>query len=238
MSAEKTVEKTHMHNNQREADLEFSSTLRSTHWMRFFMMIGLVVTGFYLAYVFVQPTTSDEPVLFLNAKVRMWHLIFGFILLSATIIKTYSFFFGKSKADKQELVSFKDIFSFRIWIDQIKFYLFLGEHPKIRGVYNPLQFVTYFFIYICICLLILTGLVLYIHVYHEGLGGALYGILRPVEALFGGLANVRAIHHILMWAILIFVPIHVYMVIFNSIKSGDGSVDAIVSGLKFKKNHH
>jgi len=238
MSAEKILKDMHLEDNKREAELEFSSTLRFTHWIRFFMMIGLVVTGFYLAYVFIKPAVSDEPVLFLNAKARMWHLIFGFILISVTIIKTYAFLFGKSKADKQELVSIKDIFSFRVWIDQIKFYLFLGEHPKIRGVYNPLQFITYFFIYVCIYLLIITGLVLYVHVFHDGLGGALYGILRPVEALFGGLANVRAVHHILMWIILIFVPVHIYMVVFNSIKSVEGSVDSIISGLKFKKSSH
>ena len=29
----------------------------------------------------------------------------------------------------------------------------------------------------------LTGLILYIHVYHDGLGGFLYDILRPIEVL-------------------------------------------------------
>ena len=238
MATDKTMNSVYVKDNEIIAEKEFSSALRATHWIRFFVMIGLIATGFYLAYVFIQPTLSDEPVLFLQAKIRMWHLIFGFILIGATITKAYFFFFGKSSVDKKELISFKDIFSIRIWIDQIKFYLFLGEHPKIRGVYNPLQFVTYLIIYVCLLLFILTGLILYIHVYHEGLGGALYGILRPIEAMFGSLANVRIFHHILMWVILIFVPIHVYMVIFNSIKSKDGSVDAIISGLKFKKEDH
>lgn len=238
MATDKTVGKTHLKDNEREVEVEFSSALRSTHWIRFFLMIGLIVTGFYLAYVFIQPELSDEPTLFLQAEMRMWHIIFGFILISITIIKMYFFFFGKSSVDKKELISLKDVFSLRVWIDQIKFYLFLGEHPKIRGVYNPLQFVTYLFIYVCMWLFIITGLILYIHVYHEGLGGALYNILRPIETLFGNLANVRSVHHILMWVILIFVPIHVYMVIFNSIKSHDGSADSIISGIKFKKNDH
>lgn len=44
--------------------------------------------------------------------------------------------------------------------------------------------------------IILTGLILYTHTYHEGLGGLLYHILRPLEAAMGGLADVRTYHRI------------------------------------------
>lgn len=48
-----------------------------------------------------------------------------------------------------------------------------------KGVYNPLQFVSYLMFYIVAFFIILTGLILYVHVYHEGLGGLLYPICRP-----------------------------------------------------------
>jgi Ni/Fe-hydrogenase 1 B-type cytochrome subunit len=222
----------------REAEMEYTSGLRWTHWIRFFSIFALTVTGFYLAYVFVAPEVSSEPVLFLNAKVRMWHQIFGFVLIAVTIFKTYLFFFDKSGVAKLEKISFWDAISPKVWIAQLKYYLFLGEHPKLKGAYNPLQFAAYVFFYIVLALLCITGVILYVHVYHEGLGGLLYPIARPVEALFGGLANVREIHHIAMWIVLIFVPVHVYMVIFNSIKGKEGALDAIVSGLKFKHKNH
>jgi Ni/Fe-hydrogenase 1 B-type cytochrome subunit len=41
-----------------------------------------------------------------------------------------------------------------------------------------------------------------------------------------------------MWGILIFVPVHIYMAIFNSIMGKEGSMDAIISGSKFAKNDH
>ena len=78
--------------------------------------------------------------------------------------------------------------------------------------------------------IILTGLILYTHTYHEGLGGLLYHILRPLEAAMGGLADVRTYHRILMWVIMIFVPVHIYMAIFNAVKGKDGAMDAIISG--------
>ncbi len=221
---------------KRKIEYEFSSGLRWTHWIRFFTIFALTVTGFYIAYVFVAPDVSNKPVLFLNAKIRMWHQIAGFVLIAVTLYKVYLFLFDS--ISKKERVSFADILSPKIWIAQIKYYLFLGEHPKLRGAYNPLQFIAYVFLYAMVILISITGLILYVHVYHDGLGGFLYDYMRPIEAGMGGLANVREIHHIAMWAILIFVPVHIYMSVFNSIMGREGALDSIISGFKFDKPHH
>ena len=56
----------------------------------------------------------------------------------------------------------------------------------------------------------------------------------------GGLANVRLIHHITMWGFLIFIPIHIYMVIWSAIRFKHGGVDIMFTGydyhLKKKEN--
>ncbi len=215
---------------------EFSAGYRWTHWIRFFMMIILISTGFYLTYVFASPMPSGEPTLFLHAEIRMWHQIAGFLLIAATIFKTYLFFFDRDS--KIERVSFWDFISPKAWIAQIKYYLFIGPHPHMRGAYNPLQFMAYLGLYAMVVLICLTGLILYVHVYHEGLGGFLYDYMRPLEAMMGGLANVRMIHHITMWGIIIFTPIHIYLATFSSIKGKEGAMDAIFSGHKFTKNDH
>ncbi|MFA6756991.1 MAG: Ni/Fe-hydrogenase, b-type cytochrome subunit [Sulfurospirillaceae bacterium] len=219
--------------NNRKTSYQFSSGLRWTHWIRAIAIFALTATGFYLAYVFVAPGISDEPVLFLNAKMRMWHLVFGFLLIAATIFKIYLFIFDKTS--RLEGVSLIDFLNPKIWIAQIKYYLFIGKHPKLRGVYNPLQVVAYGSLYFLVILISITGLVLYVHSYHEGLGGFLYDYMRSIEVMMGGLASVREIHHIAMWGILIFVPVHIYMAIFNSIMGKEGSMDSIISGYKFKK---
>lgn len=221
---------------RRKIEFEFSAGLRWTHWLRAIAIFVLTVTGFYLAYVFIAPEASDEPILFLNAKFRMWHQIAGFLLIAVTIYKTYLFLVDK--VSFKERVAVMDFLSPKIWFQQIKYYLFMGEHPHLRGVYNPLQFVAYIGLYAMVFVVCITGLVLYVHVYHEGLGGALYDYMRPLEVIMGGLANVREIHHIAMWGILIFVPVHIYMAIFNSIMGKEGSIDSIISGYKFNKNDH
>lgn len=218
-----------------KAHFEFSSNARWTHWVRVLLMIGLTFTGFYIAYGFIAPGISAEPTLFLNAKMRMWHEILGFYLIAITIFKSYLFLFDIQS--KRELVSFKDVIDLRIWFLQIKHYMFLGKAPKLRGIYNPLQFAAYFTVYVSVFALSLTGLILYVNNYHEGLGGLLYAPMRFFEAMFGGLANVRMIHHIFMWILLVFTPMHIYMAVLHSIKNRDGSIDAMIGGYKFSDKH-
>ena len=221
---------------KRKIEFEFSAGLRWTHWLRAIAIFVLTVTGFYLTYVFVVPAPSDEPVLFLNAKFRMWHEIAGFVLIAVTLFKLYLFLTDGSS--HKERGSFLDFIRPRVWIQQIKYYLFMGEHPHLRGVYNPLQFIAYVGLYSMVFVISLTGLILYVHCYQAGgLGLFLYDYMRPLEAMMGGLAMVREIHHIVMWGILIFLPVHIYMAIFNSIMGKEGSMDAIISGYKFPKNN-
>ena len=168
---------------KRKIEFEFSAGLRWTHWIRAVAIFALTVTGFYLAYVFIAPEVSDEPVIFLNAKFRMWHQIAGFVLIAVTIYKTYLFILDSQSL--KERMSVSDFFSPKVWFQQIKYYLFLGDHPELKGVYNPLQFIAYIGLYAMVILVCITGLVLYVHVYHEGLGGMLYDYMRPLEVMMG-----------------------------------------------------
>lgn len=222
---------------KRNMEYEFSIGLRWTHWIRFVAIIILTVTGFYIAYVFVAPEVSNEPILFLQAKLRMWHSIAGFALIAATIFKTYLFFFDRKS--RNERISLFDFLSPKVWIQQIKHYLFMGDHPHIKGVYNPLQFMAYIGLYMLVLAICVTGLVLYVHTYQaDGLGAFLYPYMRPLEAMMGGLAMVREIHHIVMWGLLIFTPVHIYMAVFNSVKGKEGALDAVFSGYKYFKPHN
>ena len=107
---------------KRFAEYEFSIGLRLTHWLRALCITILVITGYYIAFVFTAPEVSPEPVLFMQAKYRFVHLIFGFAMIGAAIFKTYLFFFDKKS--RKELLSIKDFFSPRVWIAQIKYYIF------------------------------------------------------------------------------------------------------------------
>jgi len=76
-----------------------------------------------------------------------------------------------------------------------------------------------------------------VHVYHNGLGGFMYEPMRTLEAMIGGLAMVREIHHITMWGVILFIVGHIYMAIYNAVFGKEGAMDAIFSGMKWHKKH-
>ena len=214
-------------------DVEYSALYRLQHWVRAFSIVALVATGFYLAVPFVTPVPADEPTNFMYSLFRTWHIIIGFVFISAILLKSYLFLFAKKHSN--ERAALRDVINPIIWIKQIGFYLLISKHPKLKGVYNPMQFIAYVGFYLMAFGLIITGLILFVHVYHEGLGAILYEPMRSIEVMLGGLAMVREIHHLLMWGVILFVVVHIYIAVYNAIFIREGTIDAIISGVKWHK---
>ncbi len=211
--------------------LVFTPLTRFFHWIRAFTIFCLIVSGFYIAYPFLSPNPSGEPTGFLNAIIRSAHIIAGFVLIAISILRFYLFLI-RGKTDSEH-TSLHEITSSKIWIAQIKNYLLLGPHPKdMKGVYNPIQFFAYFFLAVAILVMSLTGMILYVNVYHEGFAGVFSGFFKWFEVAFGGLANVRMIHHIVTWSIIAFIPVHLYMVTWNALKNPGGCAD-IIGGYRY-----
>ncbi len=229
------VDKNAIHNTEIVQEMEFSAGYRWQHWIRALSIVVLTVTGFYIAVPFVSPIPNSEPTNFMYALFRSWHIIFGFVMTSVVLYKSYTFIFNSK--NKIERDAIKDIFNPKVWLQQIGYYLFITKHPKLSGVYNPVQFMAYAGFYMMMFVLILTGFILYVHVYHDGLAGLLYDPMLRLEVMMGGLAMVREIHHIVMWGVILFVVGHVYMAIFNAVYGKEGAMDAIFSGLKWHKKH-
>ena len=162
------------------SDFVYGSANRILHWIRALVITGLIITGFYIADPFLSSDGSTDKLLY--AEWTQWHLIMGFILIASGLLRIYLFFFGRDSAS--ELRSLKDVFNVKSWIVQLKSYFFIGELRK-KGIYGPLQFLTYTAIMLLLIVVSVTGLVLYVHVYHAGLGGWLYEPMRVVEALMG-----------------------------------------------------
>ncbi|MCL1060068.1 Ni/Fe-hydrogenase, b-type cytochrome subunit [Shewanella gelidimarina] len=212
-----------------QRQLVFGAAIRIFHWLRALAILILIITGFYISWPFlVAPESSDVLV---QGYIRAAHQIFGFLLVSITLVRAYLFFFGKSDNERR---SFKDVLSPKSWITQLKSYLWMGHLDK-AGVYGPLQFVTYLAISLVALLICVTGLVLYANVYHQGLGGMLGGVASWITMMMGGLAPVRIWHHYFTWVFIIFVVIHVYMAVWTGIRFKHNSVDSIVSGYDYHK---
>lgn len=211
--------------------LIFTPAIRIFHWLRALAILVLVITGFYISWPFlVAPESSDVLV---QGWIRFAHIVFGFLLTSITLVRFYLFFFSRNDIERK---SFKDVMSINSWIVQLKSYFWMGNLHK-SGVYGPLQFMTYVAISFVALIICITGLALYANVYHLGIGGLLGDMAAWFTALCGGLANLRIFHHYLTWAFIIFVVIHVYMAVWSGIRFKHNSVDSIVSGYDYHKDH-
>jgi Ni/Fe-hydrogenase 1 B-type cytochrome subunit len=68
-----------------EQELEFSSVYRWQHWIRAISIVVLTITGCYIAVPFLTPAVNADPTNFMQALIRSWHIIFGFVLISAVL---------------------------------------------------------------------------------------------------------------------------------------------------------
>ncbi|RNC29026.1 MAG: Quinone-reactive Ni/Fe-hydrogenase B-type cytochrome subunit [Candidatus Dichloromethanomonas elyunquensis] len=160
---------------------------RVSHWINLVNFSVLIVTGFLIHAPFqgIQMNMA-----------RSLHFFFMYVLMINGLVRLYLGFFGKNKDYTEFFFSQLDV---KTLIPQIKFYLFLGPHPK-TNKYNPLQKLAYLALPLFTIFQAFTGLILYFPVRFQGLADSL-----------GGLAAVRGIHYVTMWVFILIICVHIYL---------------------------
>lgn len=215
----------------------FGRYIRIAHWIRNAVLIWLVLSGIYIGNPFLARNLFAETSQnFILAQVRGWHVAAGWLLLAMTLARIYQFLFVRADGKLglgQELKMAPIMFSWRAWRDQLAFYLLARrEHPHFTySNYGPLQYLVYTALYASLLVISVTGILLAAP-YVEG-GVASFGadLLRPIEVWMGGLTNVRAVHRYTMWFFIIFTVAHIYMAVWNSLRTGNMVIEGIISGL-------
>jgi Ni/Fe-hydrogenase b-type cytochrome subunit len=162
--------------------------------------------------------------------VRFAHFLAGAVLVMAAVFRMYWLAAGNryeqlramfpfSKRDRSNLVK------------QTAAYLFVKPHraPHYIG-HNPLQQLAYTGLYGLAIIALLTGFVLYVQ-YAPGSVG--FRLLSWVPPLFGGLQNVRLVHHALTWGFAAYIPVHIYLASRADILEHGGLVSSMVTGGRF-----
>ena len=167
---------------------------RLSHYINLINFIILVYTGFRIH--FPSPGMS-------MSAFRNLHFIFAYILIINGVVRFYISFFGKNKDYDSFFLNKQDVKT--LW-PQIKYYLFMGKHPK-TGKYNPLQKLAYIALPILTLIQAFTGLILYRPEYFGNLA-----------AKVGGIYAVRGLHYDIMWILIAIIAIHVYLVFTTTIE--------------------
>lgn len=164
-------------------------------------VILLIITGLYIHYPFI-----DNGGGFLMSLLRGVHFFAAGILTISVVLRVILMFFGKNRDWSSFLWNFRDI---ALLPKVILHYMHLASMPKLTKKYNPLQMLTYTFIFLLAIFQIVFGFAL---MYPDGwLGWLNYGI-------FGTEVNTRIAHYITMWIFVLFLIVHTYLVIKDSFK--------------------
>ena len=224
------------HRHVEEAVYVYEAPVRIWHWVNAAAIAVLAVTGYLIGSP--PPTVSGEAYdNFLMGTIRWLHFSAGYILIAAFVLRLYWAFVGNRHA--------REIFLPPVWrasfwkelLHEAKWYLMLVPAPKRYAGHNPLAILVMHFAFVWpLVFMILTGLALYGE--GTGMGSWQYEWFSSwIIPLFGQSQDVHTWHHLGMWAILVFVMVHVYAAVREDIMSLQSIISSMISGWRTFRPH-
>ena len=203
----------------------WSVLLRLYHWAFVLSIVALVVTGFYINNPWTN-TTLEGNVPFPMATMRYLHFVAGYLFTAAVLIRIFLFIFGNKHERIMDIlpVTSRNIKSLSTTLG---YYSYVSDQHDSRLGHNVLAGIIYIVTLIAALFQLVGGFYM---LYPEAGFWQVFG-----NTLFNSQQEGRFIHHLLMWYFIIFAFTHVYMVVWNDLKSPEGLVSSIFTGKKFKR---
>lgn len=214
----------------------YEAPLRLWHWISALAIILLAVTGYFIASP--PPTLPGEASdHFLMGYIRFTHFSAGYVLGVGLLFRIYWAVVGNRHARELFL---PPVFSRAYWggvWHEIKWYAFMVKEPRKYIGHNPLAILAMHVLFLwSLVFMVITGFALY----GEGTGmdsWQFQWFSSWVIPLFGQSQDVHTWHHLVMWAMLCFVIIHVYLAIREDIMSRQSIVSTMISGWRMFKDN-
>ena len=215
-------------NSQLESRYVWESPIRIAHWILTLSIVALLATGFFIAWPWAS-LQGEATYAFLMGRVRQIHFIAGYFLLAAFVIRIYWFFMGNNYA-RSGFPFFWRVSWWRDLVEQAWEYLTIHITSRFVG-HNQLGALSYL---ICVAGMggaeIATGFAMYGESNPGGFWSKIFGWVLP---LCGGSYRVHQWHHVFAWGILLFIFVHIYIVVLDSIYLDNGMVGSIFTGRKY-----
>ena len=179
------------------------------HWVHLLSFFILIATG--------QMIHSPWPQVATMQTVQTIHFISMYVFILTTIVRIYWAFFGAGSANAASTKRIADYKHFRLnrfdWRTMgqwIKYYLFMRKTRPYTAKYNPLQKITYGFLFpLGAIFMALTGFAMF---------QPTAGKMMWWADIFGGQNGTRLAHYWCMWALIAFFMIHLYLLVTEEIK--------------------
>jgi len=199
--------------------------VRLTHWVNFLAIVTLSLTGYYIGSPFLHAAPGD---FFYMATMRLIHFVAAYVFTMSFLVRIYWGLAGNEYSRWTEFYPFsrrrrKDL------LGCIQYYLFMRkECPPATGHSASAAF-SYLVLFVLFAAEIVTGFALYGQSHPPGFLWTLMG--GWVLSFFSSPA-IRLIHHLIMWAILVFAIIHIYIGWLNDMAEKRFVMSSIFGGYK------
>ncbi len=229
-----------------------TGAMRIIHWVNAISMIVAIITGLYIAAPYYQTLIAESAVdKYVMAWNRWGHFIVAIIFDVTSIIVAYLFFFSRFEKPILKLLptpkNIKEFFAV-LWN-----LLTFNRSKKFDSSHSDSFNTVYFTIFhLLLAWMLFTGLQLYVHGLESGLSSigkwwpsmlhlATDWTIPVSSAIVGSsgmptIMDVRIVHHITMWLIIIWVVFHIYYEIWRTIFWQEGDIGIVFGGNKFVKD--
>lgn len=213
----------------------YEAPVRIWHWINALSLVVLGVTGYFIGSPL--PTLPGEASAnFLMGYIRFAHFAAGYVFAIGLVGRLYWAFVGNHHAAE---LFWLPVFRLAYWrevLTMLKWYAFIIPRPSRYVGHNPLARAAMFFGFLVITVfMIVTGFALY----GEGTQPGSWAnrlFTSWVIPLFGQSQDVHTLHHLGLWAMLIFVILHVYAAIREDIMGRQSMVSTMISGYRTFKD--
>lgn len=206
--------------------------IRAMHWAAVASIVVLVVTGFYIGRPYFM-TSGEASAHYLMGWMRLLHFLAAGVFVATAIVRVYWLFAGNQFERWRALFPVFKKDWIHMW-QQVKYYLLIQPEkaPQYLG-HNPLQQLSYTGLYVIAIVQLTTGFAMY---GQSRPGGFWYTLFGWVVPLLGGIQVVHFVHHVLTWAFVIFLPIHLYLALRADLLERTGTISSIISGGRFVRS--
>jgi Ni/Fe-hydrogenase 1 B-type cytochrome subunit len=206
----------------------YEAPVRICHWVNALSIVVLMVTGYLIASPLpsVGGEASDH---FGMGYIRFTHFAAGQILAVFFLARIFWAFVGNHHSRQ---IFYVPIHRQQFWkevLHEIRWYAFLEREPKMYLGHNPLAQVAMFTGFtLFVAFMICTGFALYSE--GAGIDSWQHKLFGWVFAIWPNSQDVHTWHHLGMWALVMFVVVHIYAAIREDIMSRQSIISSMVSG--------
>ncbi|MBF0328377.1 MAG: Ni/Fe-hydrogenase, b-type cytochrome subunit [Nitrospirae bacterium] len=202
--------------------------VRVNHWLDVLSIVVLSVTGFYIASPYILGSSENSSIM---ASMRFLHFVFAYVFTVAFFVRIYWAFAGNKYVKFNQYLPLSSERRQNL-TETAQFYCFLkGDCGHYAG-HTALAGLTYAVLYTLFFVAIQTGFGLYSQSHDGGIFWTLMGgWLVPAGSSGSG---VRLVHHLIMWAVIVYFITHIYIVLHNNMIEKNGLLTSIFNGYKTK----